>query len=291
MSLYFKVILFIAAAFFLQRFCHKQTDGFAIEKISSSLTYHPEWAAESKETPAHIASILSQPFTYLGKGAQSYVFESEDKKYVLKFFRHSHMRPPLWTSLGLPLPRRQKKIDTSWSKLNKDFRSYKIAFEELKEETGLIYLHLNKTDHLKQKVSILDKLGIRHELEIDEMEFLLQRKATLLYPQLKKWIDERDINQAKTGLSSLIELLALRFEKGIYDKDPDLNTNFGFCRNRAIQIDVGRFKKDPAMCDREVCHHSLIRITDHLKQWLDGCCPELSQYLQEQIRETAQNSL
>ncbi|MBI3237041.1 MAG: hypothetical protein HYZ48_05010, partial [Chlamydiales bacterium] len=78
----------------LQRFCHKQTDGFSRYKICSDLSFHPEW--ETPPPDVDLSCILDQPFHYLTKGAQSYVFVSADDRYVLKFFRIYHLTAPVW---------------------------------------------------------------------------------------------------------------------------------------------------------------------------------------------------
>ena len=74
-----------------------------------------------------------------------------------------------------------KKVDRRFALLKHDFDSYKIAYENLKDETGLIYLHLNKTDFLKQKMIIIDKIGIYHEIDLDSMEFLIQKGRAYLF--------------------------------------------------------------------------------------------------------------
>jgi hypothetical protein len=285
----FKFSLILGAIWLIHWGTHKATDGFAIEKICSNLSYHAEWAVPepSEEQFREVGCILNQKFTYLGKGAQCFVFLSEDQQSVLKFFRHSHMRPALWLTL-FPFPGslevyRQTKIATRFAKLYKDFGSYKIAFEEMKEHTGIQYLHLNKTTFFHKKVTIVDKLGIAHQLDLDQMEFMLQSRATLVYPTLESLIAQGNIPEAKQALTSLMQLLICRAQKGIFDKDPDLSTNFGFTKQGAIQIDIGRFKKDPTRTDPAVYRDELIRITDKLQRWLDSRSPELKTHLQKEI--------
>ena len=281
MKILFKFILFIIAACALQWSCHKATDGFAIEKISSSLPFHPEWEVEAEQK--EIEAIAKQKFYYLAKGAQCFVFASEDGKTVLKFFRHSHMRAPLWLTLfsftGALETWRLEKIGKHEGKLGKDFASYKLAYETMRERTGISFLHLNKTNTLHTSVTIVDKLGIAHNLDLDQMEFLLQKRATLVYPTLDSLIAEGKLEEAKGAIADLISLLKWRAEKGIFDKDPDLNTNFGFTEGKAVQIDVGRFKFTGESGSKE----ELLRITDNLQQWLEAKSPALKSHLLEEI--------
>jgi hypothetical protein len=276
-----KLILFIIVFCQAARFSKSKTDGFAMVKISSPLAYAPQWDFPCPDLST-LKNILIQPFFYLGKGVQTFVFESEDGEYVIKLIRHDHLRPAPWTPL-LPRKWAQPKIEKKHKKQIKDFTSYKIAYEEFREETGLLFLHLNQTDYLKQKVKLVDKIGIAHTLDLDQYAFLVQKKAELTYPALQTLIDQKKTEEAKAALSSLVSLLAKRFEKGIFDKDPDLNTNFGFIEDKAIQIDFGRFQKPfPSSAVRNK-KEAIRLITDHLHQWLMTRSPDLDQHLKNTI--------
>ncbi len=74
--------LFIAL-FAVAKFCHQQTDGFAVVKMSTTLL---PYSSEMKTD-----TFPDQKYTYLTKGGQSYVFLSEDGKTVLKLFRSSKL--------------------------------------------------------------------------------------------------------------------------------------------------------------------------------------------------------
>lgn len=266
-----KIALFILCFFVTARFCKNQTGKFTVLRITSNLKYNPEWeiASLSSEEQARIKEILNQPYSYLSKGVQSFVFASEDGQHVIKFFRHDHLSSPPW-AFG-----RQHKKE---SRLYKDFLSYKIAYESLRQETGLVFLHLNK-DQFNQNLDLVDKLGIHHQIPLGRYEFLVQKRASLLYTALDKMIQAGSLDDAKETLTKLVHLLAHRSQKGISDKDPDLNTNFGVIGNQPIQIDVGRFRKAPPKLDK----NEIIRITDHLHQHLMVSCPELDQHLKTQI--------
>ena len=281
------VIVSACGLIVLQRFCHLQTDGFSRYKISSELPFHAEWETPplADEERHHLKSLLNQPYDYLAKGAQSYVFLSRDGRYVLKFFRIYHLQPPIWvTHFKWPSfleEFRQDKILKKSQELHKDFLSYKIAYDELREETGIIFLHLNKTTSLNQTLTFYDKIGIKHEVDLDQMEFLVQKRAELVYPALEKIVKTEGAEGAKDALSQLVSLLCLRCAKGIRDKDPDLNTNFGFIGHRPLQIDVGRFRIEGEKGgSHSIDRDEIIRITDHLNQWLRRSYPELSQHLE-----------
>lgn len=281
-----KILLAVLAFVAVQRLCHRATDGFTPPKIQSQLEFHPEWEVVEQDTSC-ASELLSKNFHYLGRGAQAYVFASEDGKTVIKFFRHHRMRT-LLCKVAFLLPgvlkaRLQQTIDKRKAKLHKDFESYKLAYTALKEETGLIFIHLNKTQDLKQKLTLFDKIGVRHEIDLDRMEFVVQKRADLIYPTLSKWIQEQNYAQAKASLSELVALLKTRCQKGFFDKDPDLRTNFGLIDGHPIQIDIGRFKEDLTRKDPTIYRDEIIRITDRLAHWLDKRAPELALHLQSEV--------
>lgn len=284
---------FILCAVQIKQFCYQKTDGFALHKIHSSLSFHPEWecAPPSAVEGEEISKLLDQPFYYMAKGAQAYVFASEDGTAVIKFFRLYHLRPPLWlTMVSLPAVLQPWKVGKMLGKrdeLEKDFASYRIAFEEMREETGLLYLHLNKTSHLKKNLTIFDKIGIAHSLDLDRMEFLVQKRATLVYPSIDHLMKTEGEGAAKEAISALVQLLFQRCRKGIFDKDPDLNTNFGLIGTRPIQIDIGRFRREGWKEDPVKDRDEILRITDNFRQWLDSTHPSLSGHLLSEIARTA----
>ncbi len=177
---FLKWLFFIPLVYWIEKFCIHQTDGFTLLKIRSTLMANPKW--EIAETfPQEISPLLSQKFLYLDSGGQCYAFASEDGKVVIKFFKH-HLRRLPWLIAHIPLPSkyaalREKQKIKRLSKLDRDFTSYKIAYERLREESGLLYLHLNKTKHLNLYVTIVDKLGIAHYLDLNDLEFIVQYNA------------------------------------------------------------------------------------------------------------------
>lgn len=284
---YLFVFLGVTGAFSLYLFCKKQTDGFTLKSIHSSGSIaYPYMDEPSRLSSTQIDTILSQPFYYLGKGAQSFAFVSQDNQYVIKFFRHrqsyflqsiTFLFPPFIQS------RLEARIKKRHYKLYKDFFSYTLAYQMLPKETGLLYLHLRKTDHLHKTLTLYDKIGIKQEIALDPMEFVIQQKAELFYPTLEKWIEEGEILKAKRNLTQLIALFKKRCELGIRDKDPNLETNVGFVGDTPIQFDIGRLNIAPVERDPKVYTDELIRITDFLRVWLDQKCPELSEHLQQEL--------
>jgi hypothetical protein len=269
--------------------CRIPTRGFALGKISSSICGSPEWNTEPlrQEQKEEVERALSQPYRFLSKGAQAFVFLSADERYVIKFFKLHHLQPSLWvrvlhwpwrTAL-YPLEKRvEKRRD-----LVKTFTSYKIAYEQLREKTGMLFLHLNKSDNLKRKLCFSDPLGIVHAIDLDQMEFFVQRYARPFLSELERYIAQGEREKVNRVLSGLVALLVSRNQEGIFDKDPDIKTNFGILNTEAMQIDVGRFSRDNGRKERAAYSEEIRRITDGLNHWLRERDPALSIHLQEEI--------
>jgi hypothetical protein len=252
-----------------------QNEGFSLQKIQHCHDFNPDWEIVSSLSQEELATIFNQPFDYLSKGAQTFVFASRDGKYVIKFFRFlNKYATPLEF---LPFKKIQRTAEKRSGKLQKDFNSYKIAFEQLQEETGLVFLHLNQTNHLKTRLTLYDKMKSQYKLCLDEMGFILQRRADPFYPTLTNWIKEGKTQEAKKALSELVHLISKRMALGISDKDPDLKTNFGFLNGHPIQFDIGRFKMN------EPDQGDLMRILSPLECFLDEKSPELARYLKDEI--------
>lgn len=286
----FYSILFTLCLIRFDRYCFKQNDGFCFRNIHSDLAYRPGWDLPSNSLPFidDIDKIFDQKFTYLNKGHQSYVFISEDQNYVIKFYRFpSHMRALPWLNrpLSYHLSSKRKKIKSyNLEKLDLTFQSFKLAFEELKDQTGLVYIHLNKTHHLNRMIKIKDKLGIEYDVDLDSIQFIVQKKANLLFPTLELLLAGKDHQTAKRLLSSLIELMIARSQKGIIDQDPVLERNYGIIDTSVIHIDVGRFVKNAEVTDSpEFLKQEFLKNTECLKNWLKNHDQELFDYYQHLI--------
>ncbi|MCB1084591.1 MAG: hypothetical protein KDK60_00655, partial [Chlamydiia bacterium] len=109
------LILTLCALFIgIERLSHTLNGGFSPAAITSSLQPRPEWNITHEASDiAETLQALKQPYHYLGKGSQSFVFLSEDKKYVIKFFKHQRWRLPSMIE-ALPLPRVWEQKRERW---------------------------------------------------------------------------------------------------------------------------------------------------------------------------------
>jgi hypothetical protein len=277
---------------FTANFCERQTDGFSIALIHSDLSYNPAWetAPISPETRAELEKVFSQKFHYLGCGGQSFAFVSENREYVIKFFKH-RIRKPFTFLLTFPLPgifelSRLHKLEKALFKLNRDFTSYKIAYEDLQEETGLIYIHLNKGTQLNRSLRIVDKIEIEHDIDLDNIEFVVQRRADHIYPRIDAQMAIGDLAAAKQSVHSILELIVNRCKKGIFDEDPRIHNNLGLIGSKAIFIDIGRFVRDPQRTLPNVYLNDLkIIIAKRFRSWLESSHPELVSHLEQELEK------
>ncbi|NDD58742.1 MAG: hypothetical protein EBZ47_05760 [Chlamydiae bacterium] len=278
---------FISAYFF----CKSQTDNFSVRRISFDTPYCSAFETPALSLPEErqLQEILSHPFYYLAKGAQCYVFASEDNQYVLKLFQKRRYIPPfllrILPSIGPFTSYKNQKMEKYATCLEQDFTSYQLAQSYLQENTGLMYTHLNHTEHLSKKLTLYDKIGVRLVLDADITKFIIQKRATAFLSRLEKAIHEGDQSFARFTLKEIVSFLIKRSQLGFYDKDPDFLTNFGFIEERPVQIDVGRYRKDETRKSAGIYKDDIIRATDPLKKWLDQRDPKLAGFLLEIIEE------
>jgi hypothetical protein len=271
--------------------CDSLTDGFSVARIHSELPFNPEWETSPLSEPAQqeLDQALSQTYRYLGCGGQCFAFCSADGKYVVKFFKH-RIRKPYSFFYAATLPfgldhLRQRKLKKALFKHQRDFTSYKIAYEDLREETGLLYVHLNKGTSSNRSLQIIDKLGIGHRIALDQVEFVVQKKAQLVHDKIEDLMADRDPAKAKAALHGILDVIVSRCKKGIFDEDPRIHRNFGFLGETPIFIDVGRFIRDPRRKDPAVYQADIQLITKRFRHWLEEAHPELVTTLDEELYE------
>lgn len=290
LRLFFLTILTISL-YGLGRLYFKLTAGFTIANITSDFAFQPQWEVRplllSEQT--EFTKAIDQSYFYLGKGCQSYVFASEDGQYVIKFFKYQRYRLQPWLAYFPPLPAivkyRQEKIEKKWKKLDGFVTSWKVAFENLKEETGLMFVHLNKTNNLQKQLSIYDKMGQKHTVSLDQMEFCIQRRADLLCQTLLDYKNREDLIGAQQLIHQLLNLILSEYSRGLADNDHALMQNTGVVLGKPVHIDVGQFVINDAVKQPSVFHQELFTKTYKFKLWLREHYPELGEYLENELSQ------
>jgi hypothetical protein len=284
------LVLVIGCIYAGKRIFYYFTDGFSPSHIVSDFPFRPDWETRplSHSERDEVKQAFNQPYHYLGKGCQSYVFLSEDQRYVIKFFKYQNycLKPWLVYLPSLPaiVKYRIQKQEQKQQVIDRFFTSWKLAFEHLKDETGLMYIHLNKTSHLNQHLLIYDKLGYFHHLNLDQLEFCVQRRAEMLQVVLLRYKQEGELEKGKELIAKLLELQLSQYSRGFADTDPALLQNTGIIDGRLMQIDVGLLTYDEKLKEPTYYHQELFNRTYKLQKWLNRVYPELGIFLQEQLQ-------
>ena len=279
------LVLFIGGLTYVDRTFFKRNSSFNVRFLYSNLPNVPEWdmPPPTPEAEAILDEALQQKFHYLARGAHCYAFVSEDQKYVIKFHRFSsHMRILPWVTHPLSYQfskKRQKIKEYNIQKLSYNLGNYKNSFQDLKEETGLILVHMNKTNYLHRKVTLVDKTKAQYQLPLDQVTFILQHKADLIYPTLDALAQEKKWEEAKRVVSNIVHLIASTTQKGYVDEDPVLRKNYGLLPDRAIHIDVGDMIKKEDI--NYICH--VKEMTESLRKRLENNYPELLEHYYQEI--------
>lgn len=259
--------------------CQKKTKGFCLQKIFSKRKQQA-YSKDITENNSEVSSILNQPFYFLKKGQQCFVFISQDEKYVLKFLRWDKLEPSYFEST--------QKCEEKKRKLDYDFTSYRIAEDELKEETGLIYLQLQANSSLEQKIEIYDPLGIRHYVPACSTSFILQKKVDDFYSFFQKKLAENDVNEIESFLSSLAALLKNRALKGISDSDISLEYNMGIVNGKPILFDIGNLTRKSRTLSLQ---ESIEQESRLVLSCLETLSPPLAIFLKHEIKRVSNEAL
>ena len=282
-----KVALCLLGFALAKFFCEDVTKGFTFVAIDRNIPYDPILGSpdEFKEKE----QVLSQPFYFLDRGGQSYVFISQDQKIVFKFFKKQYNVPDnLILAIDHLLSSSLKKYRFEFFKTRKErlypiFESCTIANQHLKDQTALLYLHFNPTKDLPP-LEIVDNLGIHHKLDLNTTSFLVQKRGELIFSCLETHLSKNDLEGAKKLIHNIFTYILTRSQQGIRDNDNGLNRNYGYIEDQAISIDVGAFVYDDSLKDPLLSQKELERKTRQLGQWLADFHPELLPYFEEKLR-------
>lgn len=283
------LVLLVIAAYGGGRLYYAVTGGFTMGNITLEQPYNPKWDTHtlSANEKKAIEQALDQEFTYLGRGCQAYVFASADGKYVIKFFKYQRFRPQAWIDLFTFIPsvdRYQKaKTIEKQDKLDKVFISWKIAYETLQNETGVVYVHLNKSNNWNKSIVIRDKIGMAHDIDLDKTDYLLQRRATMLCPAVDQLMAEGKNAQAELLIDRLLTMLVSEYSLGYADNDHALMQNTGVLEGYPIHIDVGQFIRNDIVKAPKVYKQELFDKTYRFHRWLQEEYPSLADHLKTRL--------
>lgn len=275
MIFYALLALFIG----VDRLYYYQNGGFSVSKVlSKALTVSVESSA--------IDPLLDQTFHLIGSGGTSFVFLGEDDKTILKLFNHQHLNyNPWFLHLKLPgfldsfrIQRFLKKEKRRYFK-RKDFffQSCSLAAGHLKDETGLIALCLEP--QINHTIKLVDAWGFSHDVNLSQTEFALQKRAEPFFDRFKIL----SFDEGKEAIDSLIGLIQKRCERGIGDRDPNLNINFGFVDGKVVEFDLGSYYLKPELHSPQATAREVYLATFALRAYLAKHSPDLLDYFMRKI--------
>lgn len=273
--------LFSVFLFGLGRLYFRLTDGFRTSNVSMVLPQRQEWEIRplTLEEMAIRDEALNQTYHYLDKGHQAYVFASADGQYVLKLLKFQRVRVPEWLrKTHLPFSWeewRLKRIAKKDRMRDSLLLSWKLSFDALKEEAAIVYVHINQTQDLERNLTLIDKIGLTHKLDLDSSVFLIQRKAPLLGPVLDQLMAEGNVAEAKQILGRLVDLFVSEYQRGLAEKELFILRNTGVYQGKPMHIDTGRFEWDQDLTQPKNYAQELKRKTVKLRAWLQKHHPEL----------------
>lgn len=280
------VFLFLIIA--IVRFHYFATDGFRLQKIVFST---PIKINNSDQMCSDdVNEVLSRKFHYLGKGRQVYVFVSDDNQYVIKFARDNKYKYPLWArcfSFFNILSFNQMKIlDEKKERLNRAIESYKIAYDDLKDDTQLIFANIDKKKKLNKNIVLFDKANRKFKINLNESIFCIQKKAIPIKEYLSDLLMQKDIEKAKFVINGVIENVLSRMNKNILNRDfSNILTNYGYSNNKFFEMDVGSFYKEEYDLSTDRINSELDGFTFPLRLFLVNNYSDLVEYFDNVLNE------
>lgn len=277
------------------RLYYRLTDDFRMGNITYQLPFEAPWEVPALTSEEHLqlSHLLNQKFSYIGKGAQCYAFVSEDQQYVLKFFKFKHLKPNLIVDLLPSIPPfkgfKQSCKERKQRKLIGVFNGYDLAYRENRQDSKLLYLHLLPTNNLQLQATVVDKIGLERQINLDDVVFLVQRKGETLRSRLNSLLKQGRLQEAEQAMATILEMYISEYRKGIFDHDHGVMHNTGFIGNQPFHLDVGKLNKDDRMQQVDVYKKDLEHVVWKMDVWVKSAYPqyyyEISDFLSHQYQQ------
>lgn len=236
-----------------------------------------------------VRTILDQPYTYLGHGNQSYAFSSQDGTYVLKLFMNEYLERTWVKHLLPPIPPfRQFMLhrgEDRTYRLNRLLNGYALSYAYDRENSGLVYFHLNQEEPVGD-VTLIDGLGIKRTIPLNSYVFAVQKKVIITKQEFHNLLSKGDVEGVKKRITQLLALYHEQYKKGLFDHDHNLIDNTGFIGDQVVRQDVGKVVMNHRMTDPEAMQKDLDKIINtRLIPWFSEHYPQYSEELAVWIRD------
>jgi len=231
----------------------------------------------------HLKELIKRPYTYLDRGRQSFVFISEDKKNILKFFDARCLKETSFFSFPS-----KNDIARCQRKLKSLLDGYKIASIYDFKNSALIFWQLQPNPDIAEVVVVKDRFGLSHTIPLAQVTFVIQKVATPTRVDISNLLDKGNVEKAKEHLGMIVDMYLQEYSKGLYDTDHNFMYNTGFIEDQPVRIDLGRLKFDNRMKKTEFFASDLEAVAiKRLDGWLTRHYPkyrsEIMQYMKSKI--------
>jgi hypothetical protein len=233
---------------------------------------NPFW--ELSYTPEELVtvrSILSQPLHFLDDGSQCWAFYTEHQDYVVKICKKTRYAKA-----------EKKEID---------FLSYLLAFEFIREQSQIVFLHLTPSN-LGISLKIFDPIGIPHFIKADNLAFYVQKKTSSLCSSRCRFspLSSMSLSEKKEFIDLLMDLFVTTSKFPIEVKDVRLK-NIGLKDGSISWIDPGRIRKKQFPLSLDEQKKELIRLVSSIKPDLHLVDAELVNLLEQELNHHIVNIL
>jgi hypothetical protein len=270
--------VFGAHQFMERRFC---LEHICFSEAALNASALPAQVFHSSEEMSTLKVALDQPYTYLDRGKQSYAFISQDRCYVLKFFDFHRMQ----RRAAVEASQVDKREAIRLKRLNQLIHGYDVAYRFGREHTGLIFVQLNPNNQLDQRVTVRDRLGVRHRIPLKQVPFVVQRLAVPSRIEIASLLDVGDVDKTKLRFRQIIDMYLSDYKDGIFDADHNIMYNTGFAGDVPIRIDLGRLRKDEAVKDPLVYQNDLDKIvSQRIAGWLTRHYPRYQEDITDHLK-------
>jgi hypothetical protein len=270
----------------LAYFCRGQTKNFRLQEILSDVPNNAAWevAPLPEKNQEEVQKKLRQTFRYLGSGKQSHAFIGSDRKTVLKFFRHN----------DLSMLRLMKHFPSNWvwntmQKVDPRpvFGSCILAYRELREPSGIFYVHINKTRGDLGRVTVLDNIGVAHDVDLDSTEFVLQDYCELIGARIGSQMKAGDLEGAQASVKAIFDAIEVWSRQGIHIENPAIRRNIGFSGDKVVMLDSGSLVKDERLKTPDQVQREVKKATHGLGRWIRKRHPSLYPYFEQELASRA----
>lgn len=280
-----KYLLLLLILCFVPFLVEKRTDGFTVQSIYFTLPVCIDCSKIEKENfpEKEQEKILSQEFSYLGKGTQFFVFESADKKYVIKFLRDHNLKPKFWVHF-LQYPNfldqyRQEEILHRKQKSAKTIKACVVAFERMKERLGLLGIYFKKPN--AKTLLVRDKIKRSYQIDISNTYYIIQKKADVFLADAL--LNATRLEETQKIVDLFLEGITYRCQKQISNTDPNVFSNFALLEDHVVEVDFGDFFDNGSLLPPPLFYHEINRYAKSFKKWAKENMPEIISYFDERL--------